>query len=56
MSRLQPMWNTFRDAIWPLVEALRDLLPIIVVILFFQEIVLNQPIPNLEELISGFIS
>ncbi len=49
------MWNTFRDAIRPLVEALRDLLPIIVVILFFQEIVLNKPIPNLEELVSGFV-
>jgi len=55
MHRFQPMWNMFHDAIWPLVEALRDLLPIIVVILFFQEIVLNQPIPNLNELISGFI-
>ncbi len=54
-GRIQLAWNTFRDAIWPLVEALRDLTPIIVVILFFQEIVLNQPIPNLNELLSGLL-
>ncbi|HKI59461.1 MAG TPA: DUF1538 family protein, partial [Mariprofundaceae bacterium] len=54
-DRIQLAWNTFRDAIWPLVEALRDLTPIIVVILFFQEVVLNQPIPNLDELLSGLL-
>jgi len=54
-DRIQLAWNTFRDAIWPLVEALRDLTPIIVVILFFQEIVLQQPIPNLDELLSGLL-
>ena len=52
---LQRTWNTIRDAIWPLVEALRDLTPIIVVILFFQEIVLNQPIPNLDQMLSGLL-
>lgn len=50
---MQLLWSAFRDAIWPLVEAFRDLTPIIVVILFFQEIVLQQPIPNLDELLSG---
>jgi len=54
-DRIQLAWNTFRDAIWPLVEALRDLTPIIVVILFFQEIVLQQPIPNLDQLLSGLL-
>jgi len=54
-DQIQLAWNTFRDAIWPLVEALRDLTPIIVVILFFQEIVLQQPIPNLDELLSGLL-
>lgn len=49
------MWNTFHDAVRPLVEAARDLMPIIVVILFFQEIVLQQPIPNLEELLAGLV-
>jgi hypothetical protein len=54
-DRLQFMWNTFHDAVRPLVEAARDLMPIIVVILFFQEIVLQQPIPNLEELLAGLV-
>lgn len=54
-DRIQQTWNAFRDAIWPLVEAIRDLTPIIVVILFFQEIVLRQPIPNLDELLTGLI-
>ena len=54
-DQIRLVWNTFRDAIWPLVEALRDLTPIIVVILFFQEIVLQQPIPNLDELLSGLL-
>ncbi|MDT8375654.1 MAG: DUF1538 domain-containing protein [Mariprofundaceae bacterium] len=49
------MWNTFRDAVRPLAEAARDLTPIIVVILFFQEIVLQKPIPNPEELLAGLV-
>ena len=52
---MQLAWNTFHDAIRPLVEAFRDLTPIIVVILFFQEIVLNQQIPNLDELLTGLL-
>jgi uncharacterized membrane protein (DUF2068 family) len=54
-DKLQLMWNTFHDAVRPLVEAVRDLTPIIVVILFFQEIVLKQPIPNLGELLEGLL-
>ena len=37
----------------PLLEALRDLAPIILVILFFQGFVLKQPIPNMEEMLVG---
>jgi len=54
-NQIRLVWKSFREAIWPLVEALRDLTPIIVVILFFQEIVLQQSIPNLEELLSGLL-
>ena len=37
----------------PLVSSARDLLPIVVVIVFFQLVVLQQPIPNLGELLLG---
>ncbi len=38
-----------------LFESLRDLLPIIVVIGFFQLVVLQQPIPNFGEITLGFV-
>jgi len=41
------------DAMRPLLEATRDLAPIVLVILFFQGVVLRQPIPNLEEMLVG---
>jgi hypothetical protein len=36
-----------------LLDSLRDLLPIIVVVAFFQLVVLQQPIPNLERILIG---
>jgi hypothetical protein len=43
-------------AIWTAVfDSLRDLLPIILVIGFFQFAVLRQPIPNLDEIAIGFV-
>jgi len=39
----------------PLLEALRDLTPIILVIVFFQLFVLKQPIPNLAEMLAGLL-
>ena len=43
-------------AIWTAVlDSLRDLLPIILVIGFFQFAVLQQPIPNLGEIVIGFL-
>jgi uncharacterized membrane protein (DUF2068 family) len=39
----------------PLLDSLRDLLPVISVILFFQIFILQQAIPNLPQLIAGFI-
>ncbi len=38
-----------------LLESLRDLLPIIAVIAFFQLVVLHQPIPNLADLLGGML-
>jgi hypothetical protein len=43
-------------AVWlPLWSSIRDLLPIIGVVLFFQLIVFRQSLPNLGQLISGLI-
>ncbi len=42
-----------RHLLSPLVASARDLLPIVVVIAFFQLLVLQQPIPNLGELLVG---
>lgn len=39
----------------PIFDSLRDLLPIILVIGFFQLVVLQQPIPNLGELLFGVL-
>lgn len=36
-----------------LLDSFRDLLPIIVVIAFFQLVILKQPIPNLEDILIG---
>ena len=43
----------FKHLITPLVSSARDLLPIVIVIAFFQLLVLQQPIPNLGELLVG---
>ena len=37
----------------PLIGSLRDLLPVILVVVFFQLIVLQQPLPNLMQMLSG---
>ena len=48
MKSLKAIWTS-------LFESLRDLLPIILVIGFFQLAVLQQPIPNLGEIIIGIV-
>ena len=45
--------DTLKHLLAPLLSGARDLLPIIVVIAFFQLAVLKQPIPNLGELLLG---
>ena len=48
IRQLLAFWQTLRGT-------LRDLLPIILVIGFFQSVVLRQPIPNFAELLSGTV-
>jgi len=43
------------QGIRPLFEAARDLTPIVVVIIFFQTFVLQQPIPHLESMLLGML-
>ena len=38
-----------------ILESLRDLAPIILVIAFFQLVVLQQPIPNLNRILVGLV-
>lgn len=49
------MYYRLHNLLKPLFEALRDLTPIVVVIVCFQEFVLKQPIPNLVDLIEGLL-
>jgi len=44
-----------RNALRPLLEAVRDLAPIVLVILFFQGFVLKQSVPNMEEMLVGMV-
>lgn len=41
------------DFMWVLIYTLRDVLPIILLIMFFQLVVLKQPIPHLKKVIQG---
>lgn len=45
----------FRQILAPMMDSVRDLLPIILVIAFFQLVVLRQPLPNLAELLVGML-
>jgi hypothetical protein len=47
---LNKQLGTFWDSVW---SSVRDLLPIILVIAFFQLVVLQQPIPNLGRILVG---
>ena len=50
VARLGPAVQTLLRRLW---DAVRDLLPIILVILAFQALVLRQPLPNLGETLIG---
>lgn len=43
------------DAIKPFLNSFRDLVPIVVVIAFFQIVVLQQPIPNFIDILMGLL-
>ena len=47
---------SFLQSFKPLIDSVRDLLPIILVVAFFQLVVLNKPIPNYPQLIIGTLS
>ncbi len=49
------MIETLRKLLKSMLGSLRDLLPIIVVIGFFQLVVLQQPLPNLGQLFAGVV-
>jgi len=54
-DRLRVIWHKFRRAIEPLTDSALALLPIILVIAFFQFLVLRQPIPRLGEMLRGIV-
>ncbi len=47
--------KSFKAILSSLLDSLRDLLPIILVITFFQLVVLQQPIPNFGEIATGVV-
>ena len=49
------MKNTLIKLMWSMLSSMRDLLPIVLVILFFQFFVLQQPLPNIGQLLIGVL-
>jgi hypothetical protein len=47
--------NTLKKLLWAMLGSLRDLLPIFLVIVFFQFVVLHQPLPNVGQLLVGVL-
>lgn len=47
--------NALRSFLLLVLGTLRDLLPIIAVVAFFQIVVIQQPFPNLEEILTGVV-
>jgi hypothetical protein len=50
-----PVMGTLNKLAKAMLGSLRDLLPIVLVILFFQFLVLKQPLPNVGELVLGLV-
>ena len=53
LTKLAVLGPTFRTLLRRLWDAARDLLPIILVISFFQIVVLQQPVPQLGQILAG---
>ncbi len=49
------MTKTLKELLKSMLGSLRDLLPIVLVILFFQFLVLQQPLPNVAQLLTGVL-
>ena len=49
------MMKSFQALGSSLANSLRDLLPVVLVIVFFQLVVLQQPLPNLGQLMTGVL-
>lgn len=49
------MVNYILDFVWVLFYTLRDVLPILILIIFFQLVILKQPIPHLKKVVLGGI-
>jgi hypothetical protein len=47
--------STMLKLMWSMLSSVRDLLPIVLVILFFQFFVLQQPLPNIGQLLLGVL-
>ncbi len=54
-KELLPAWRELRHFLHAMGQSMRDLLPIVLVIGFFQLLVLQQPIPNLGEIAFGAV-
>ena len=49
------MSNTLKKLLAAMLGSMRDLLPIVLVILFFQFLVLQQPMPNVGQVLLGVL-
>lgn len=49
------MTNTLKKLLAAMLGSMRDLLPIVLVILFFQFVVLQQPLPNIGQILLGVL-
>ncbi len=54
-GRLRVIWHRFRRAVDPLTDSALALLPIVLVIAFFQLVVLRQPVPRLGAMLWGLL-
>jgi len=48
-----PALNALKNIVAPLLDSARDLVPIVLVIAFFQLLVLRQPLPNVGSMLAG---
>ncbi|MGB5292101.1 MAG: hypothetical protein WBN41_11700, partial [Lysobacterales bacterium] len=54
-GRLKVIWHKIRKAAEPFTESALALVPIVLVVAFFQLLVLQQPIPNMGQMLWGLL-